>query len=141
MKIIMKLIGMFSLLMTFSTVSIVIADDLDVNPFNPLFTETVEPVATDAYQPEDKISKNVHPLQKYYIKKYTLMGTLVSFEKRIAMVRGVGGREFFIRIDDLLGNNGGKVTGINGRGIEVTEGDKIIFLAVRNRSVSNEENK
>ena len=117
------------------------SNDLEVNPFDQLVTETSDPVATDAYQKEDKVRKDVHPLQRYPVRKYTLMATLVSSEGKIAMVRGTSGREFFIRIDDLLGSGGGKISDINGRGIEVQEGDKIIFLAVRNRSVSNEENQ
>ena len=50
------------------------------------------------------------------------------------------GGEFFVRVNDTLGNANGKITGINKRGIEVTEKDKVVSLLVRNRSVSNDKN-
>jgi Tfp pilus assembly protein PilP len=56
------------------------------------------------------------------------------------MVRAKNGGEFFVRVNDTLGNANGKITGINKRGIEVTEKDKVVSLLVRNRSVSNDKN-
>ncbi len=39
---------------------------------------------------------------------------------------------------DLLGSDEGTITDINASGIEVSEENKVVSLAVRNRSVSNE---
>ena len=57
-----------------------------------------------------------------------------------AMIRAKNGEEFFVRLNDTLGDADGKVTSINKRGIEITEKDKIISLLVRNRSVGNDNN-
>ena len=56
------------------------------------------------------------------------------------MIRAKNGEEFFVRLNDTLGDADGKVTSINKRGIEITEKDKIISLLVRNRSVGNDNN-
>jgi len=79
-------------------------------------------------------------LQQQAVKKYTLMALIASKKGDIAMVRAKNGEEFFVRLNDTLGDADGKVTGINKRGIEITEKDKIISLLVRNRSVRNDKN-
>lgn len=112
------------------------SEDLPTNPFNPLMTQGEE----RAEDPVDGDSiNNMHPLQRSPVTKYTLMGTLVSDKGKIAMIRGVAGKEYFVKIDDLLGNRGGKIEDITGRGIEVREEEKIIFIAVRNRNIGDED--
>lgn len=114
------------------------SEDLPSNPFNPLMTQGEER-AEDAYPVDGESINNIHPLQRSPVTKYTLMGTLVSDKGKIAMIRGVAGKEYFVKIDDLLGNRGGKIEDITGRGIEVREEEKIIFIAVRNRNIGDED--
>lgn len=114
------------------------SEDLPTNPFNPLMTQGEER-AEDAYPVDGESINNIHPLQRSPVTKYTLMGTLVSDKGKIAMIRGVAGKEYFVKIDDLLGNRGGKIEDITGRGIEVREEEKIIFIAVRNRNIGDED--
>ena len=66
------------------------------------------------------------------------MGVVISKSVKIALIRANNGEEYFIRVGDLLGNDEGTITDINGSGIEVSEENKIVSLAVRNRSASNE---
>lgn len=115
-------------------------EELPANPFSPIFTETDGDGGADTYKKSDE-GNNVHPLQKFPVKKYTLMGVLSSAKGRVAMIRAVSGQEYFIHIDDLIGSDGGSVSDINGSGIEVKEKDRVVFLGVRNRSVSDEHNK
>jgi Tfp pilus assembly protein PilP len=68
------------------------------------------------------------------------MALITSKKGDIAMVRAENGEEFFVRINDLLGNADGKITDINARGIEVSEKNKIVSLLVRNRSIGNDKN-
>jgi hypothetical protein len=106
------------------------------NPFDPIFDTSSGSSATDYIESDS----SVHPLQQQAVKKYTLMALIASKKGDIAMVRAKNGEEFFVRLNDTLGDADGKVTGINKRGIEITEKDKIISLLVRNRSVSNDKN-
>lgn len=108
------------------------------NPFNPIFNTTSGSGASEYI--EDG-SANVHPLQQQPVKNYTLMALIASNKGNIAMVRAKNGEEFFVRVNDILGNADGKITGIHKRGIEVTEKDKVVSLLVRNRSVSNDKNQ
>ena len=107
-----------------------------VNPFDPIFNTSSGSSATDYIDGDS----SVHPLQQQAVKKYTLMALIASKKGDIAMVRAKNGEEFFVRLNDTLGDADGKVTGINKRGIEITEKDKIISLLVRNRSVRNDKN-
>jgi Tfp pilus assembly protein PilP len=68
------------------------------------------------------------------------MALITSKKSNIAMIRAKNGEEFFIRVNDTLGNADGKITSINKRGIEVTEKDKVVSLLVRNRGVNNDKN-
>ncbi len=108
------------------------------NPFDSIIESAPPPSATDYAEEE---ATNLHPLLRYPVKKYVLMGTLVSNEVGIALVRSKSGEEFFVRVSDILGNADGRITSINSRGIEVTEEDKVVNLLVRNRSISNDEGK
>jgi|GEM_PF-539184 hypothetical protein len=107
-----------------------------VNPFDPIFNTSSGSSATDYIDGDS----SVHPLQQQAVKKYTLMALIASKKGDIAMVRAKNGEEFFVRLNDTLGDADGKVTSINKRGIEITEKDKIISLLVRNRSVGNDNN-
>jgi len=107
------------------------------NPFNPIFSSSPGSGASEYI--EDG-SEKVHPLQQQPVKSYTLMALIASKKGDIAMVRSKNGEEFFVRVNDTLGDANGKITGINKRGIEVTEKDKVVSLLVRNRSVSNDKN-
>jgi type IV pilus assembly protein PilP len=111
-----------------------------VNPFNPIFTNS-SAIAQDAYSDNGELSEGIHPLQQQSVKNYTLMAVITSKNGKIAMVRAKNGEEYFVRIDDLLGNAEGKITSINARGIEVSEKDQVVSLLVRNRSVINEKAK
>ena len=66
------------------------------------------------------------------------MGVVISKTVKIGLIRANNGEEYFIRVGDLLGNAEGKITDINGFGIEVTEENKVVSLVVRNRSASHE---
>ncbi len=105
-----------------------------VNPFNSIFSSTAGG-ATDAYAQGDE-TQGKHPLQQFAVKKYILMGTLSSAKGEIALIRANNGEEYFIRINDLLGNANGKVSKIHGNGLEVSEKDQVVALSVRNRSVN-----
>ena len=112
-----------------------VADD---NAFGSLITNTDTTVpATDAPAAE-VIDKSLHPLLQHPVKSYILMGVVISKKVKIGLIRANNGEEYFIRMGDLLGSDEGTITDINVSGIEVSEENKVVSLAVRNRSASNE---
>ena len=126
---------LFVFWMMLSIVGTSVADD---NAFGSLITITETAVsAIDAPAP-DVIDKSVHPLLQHPVKNYILMGVIISKKVKIGLIRANNGEEYFIRVGDLLGNAEGTITDINGIGVEVTEENKVVSLAVRNRSASNE---
>ena len=126
---------LFVFWMMLSIVGTSVADD---NAFGSLITNTETAVsAIDAPAP-DVIDKSVHPLLQHPVKSYILMGVVISKKVKIGLIRANNGEEYFVREGDLLGNAEGTITDINGIGVEVTEENKVVSLAVRNRSASNE---
>jgi len=125
----------FWMILSIPIVGTSIADD---NAFGSLITDTETVVtATDA-PAADVIDKSVHPLLQHPVKNYILMGVVISKTVKIGLIRANNGEEYFIRMGDLLGSDEGTITDINVSGIEVSEENKVVSLAVRNRSVSNE---
>ena len=124
----------FWMMLSIPIVGTSVADD---NAFGSLITNTETAVsAIDAPAP-DVIDKSVHPLLQHPVKSYILMGVVISKTVKIALIRANNGEEYFIRVGDLLGNAEGTITDINVIGVEVSEENKVVSLAVRNRSASN----
>ena len=123
------------MMLSISIVSTSVADD---NAFGSLITNTDTTVPAADAPAAEVIDKSLHPLLQHPVKSYILMGVVISKSVKIALIRANNGEEYFIRVGDLLGNAEGTITDINGSGIEVSEENKVVSLAVRNRSASNE---
>ena len=105
------------------------------NPFNPISYS-----GTNLAPPPGSV-EGVHPLQQSPVNSYILMGVITSSKGKIGLIKAKNGGEYFVRVEELLGNENGKITQINRNGIEISEKDKIVSLLVRNRSVRNEKTK
>ncbi len=127
----------FTILGVFLSITLTGIANENRNPFEDITSGSGGGVS--AY-PDGETVEGVHPLKKYPVNNYILMALITSKKSNIAMIRAKNGEEFFIRVNDTLGNADGKITEINKRGIEITEKDKIISLLVRNRSVGNDKN-
>ena len=123
------------MMLSISIVSNSVADD---NAFGSLITNTDTAVPAIDAPAAEVIDKSLHPLLQHPVKSYILMGVVISETVKIGLIRANNGEEYFIRVGDLLGSDEGTITDINGSGIEVSEENKIVSLAVRNRSASNE---
>jgi type IV pilus assembly protein PilP len=134
----MKIKLVLSVLWTMLSISIVSTSVADDNAFGSLITNTDTTVPAADAPAAEVIDKSLHPLLQHPVKSYILMGVVISKTVKIALIRANNGEEYFIRVGDLLGNAEGTITDINGSGIEVSEENKIVSLAVRNRSASNE---
>ncbi len=134
----MKIKLVLSVLWTMLSISIVSTSVADDNAFGSLITNTDTAVPAADAPAAEVIDKSLHPLLQHPVKSYILMGVVISKTVKIALIRANNGEEYFIRVGDLLGNAEGTITDINGSGIEVSEENKIVSLAVRNRSASNE---
>jgi type IV pilus assembly protein PilP len=100
-----------------------------VNPFNPIFDTTSGSSAAE-YVEDDT---GVHPLQQYQVSSYTLVALISSKKAKIAMVKVKNGQEYFVRMNDALGNSSGRVTSFTKNGLEITQKDEVITLVVRNK--------
>ncbi len=134
----MKIKLVLSVLWTMLSISIVSTSVADDNAFGSLITNTDTAVPAADAPAAEVIDKSLHPLLQHPVNSYILMGVVISKTVKIALIRANNGEEYFIRVGDLLGNAEGTITDINGSGIEVSEENKVVSLAVRNRSASNE---
>ena len=89
----------------------------------------------------DPIDQSLHPLVQNTIRSNTIIGIMISPSMKTAFIRTLTGDEYFVSIGDKLGNANGTITDINYEGIEVTEDSNVTSLAVRNRSISNDESE
>ena len=126
------------LLMSFILATMLSGVSVAGNPFNQLDTGSSEPIAMDAPSGE-VIQEGVHPLVQYPTNSYKVIAVMVSNSKKIGLIRAKNAEEYFVRIGDSLGNSDGKISDMHGRGIEVSEENKIVSLLVRNRSTVNEK--
>ena len=131
----MKIKLVLFVMLSISIVSTSVADD---NAFGSLITNTDTAVPAADAPAAEVIDKSLHPLLQHPVKSYILMGVVISKSVKIALIRANNGEEYFIRVGDLLGNAEGTITDINVSGVEVSEENKVVSLAVRNRSASNE---
>ena len=134
----MKIKLVLFVLWTMLSISIVTTSVADDNAFGSLITNTDTAVPAADAPAAEVIDKSLHPLLQHPVKSYILMGVVISETVKIGLIRANNGEEYFIRVGDLLGSDEGTITDINGSGIEVSEENKIVSLAVRNRSASNE---
>ena len=134
----MKIKLVLFVLWTMLSISIVSTSVADDNAFGSLITNTDTAVPAADAPAAEVIDKSLHPLLQHPVKSYILMGVVISETVKIGLIRANNGEEYFIRVGDLLGSDEGTITDINGSGIEVSEENKIVSLAVRNRSASNE---
>ena len=88
--------------------------------------------------PSSNVDKTLHPLFQSPVTSNILMGVMIAPSKKIALVRTATGDEYFLKIGDKLGDAGGSVTGMSINSIDVTEGEKVVTLSVRNRSIADE---
>jgi len=86
----------------------------------------------------EPIDQTLHPLIQNTIASNSLVAVMVSQNLKIGLIRTLNGDKYFIRIGDKLGNSNGTITSIKADTIEITEEGKVVSLAVRNRSVTNE---
>ena len=86
----------------------------------------------------EPIDQTLHPLIQNTIASNSLVAVMVSQNLKIGLIRTLNGDKYFIRIGDKLGNSNGTITSIKADAIEITEEGKVVSLAVRNRSVTNE---
>ena len=134
----MKIKLVLFLLWTMLSIPLASTSVADDNAFGSLITNTETTVSAIDAPAAEVIDKSLHPLLQHPVNSYILMGVVISQTVKIALIRANNGEEYFIREGDLLGNAEGKITDINGFGIEVTEENKVVSLAVRNRSASHE---
>ena len=126
------------LLMSFILTTMLSEVSVADNPFDQLDTSSSDSVAMDAPSGE-VIQEGVHPLVQYPTNSYKVIAVMVSNSKKIGLIRAKNAEEYFVRIGDSLGNAEGKISDMHGRGIEVSEENKIVSLLVRNRSTVNEK--
>jgi Tfp pilus assembly protein PilP len=101
----------------------------NANPFNSIFETASSSTAADYVESDE----GVHPLQQHQVESYTLVALIDSKKSKIAMIRAKNGQEYFVRMNDTLGNSDGRITGFSKNAIEVTQKNEVIALTIRNK--------
>jgi len=118
----------------FASIAIAVMANEGFNPFTPLTSSS----SGGAQNAPDGTISSTHILQMLPVRNYTLMGVITSKNSQIALVRASNGEEYFVRVNDSIGDSNGVIKSITKNGIEVKEADKMVSLKVRNRGVRND---
>lgn len=81
------------------------------------------------------------PLLRDPIYFYKLAGIIVSPTDSIALIRAKNKVDYFVKVGDAVGNEGGKISAISTDGITLDVNGKLMDLTVSNRlDIQNESN-
>ncbi len=88
------------------------------DPFEPLVTK--EPVVAEVVK---KVRPEVlkGPLEKYELKQFRLLAIIVVRGTPRAMVKAPDGKSYTVKVDDYIGMNGGLVTDIQTKIIDIDQ--------------------
>lgn len=81
-----------------------------VDPFKPFIALEVIKVSNDAKTSLKNVATT--PLQQFGLEQIKVTGIAGSEDKRIALIEDPKGRGYIAHVGTLIGQNGGKVTGI-----------------------------
>ncbi len=105
------------------------------DPFTP-FTFVMEDnlgLSTDGKKNKSDSLSNLSPTINYPLSSYRILGTIISDKKSVVVVKARDHSDYYLTMDEAIGNEGGKIRDINAEGIVVDVKGRIIPLKVRNR--------
>ena len=115
------------------------------NPFNKLTPTDVGTTAQSKAPITKEIDPERHPLVRWPLDQYVIMGVLLSEDRKIAIVRTPRPhlQSYLLHIGDLLGDENCRVRSIDNSGITMLESfselPKQIRLEVRNKGVKTKD--
>ena len=115
------------------------------NPFNKLTPTDVGTTAQSIAPITKEIDPERHPLVRWPLDQYVIMGVLLSEDRKIAIVRTPRPhlQSYLLHIGDLLGDENCRVRSIDNSGITMLESfselPKKIRLEVRNKGVKTKD--
>ena len=123
---------------------------LCANPFNSLGAADVRSSTQQTAIIDKEVDPERHPLLRWPVEQYVIMGVLLSENTKVAIVRSPAphSQVYLLRFGDLLGDQDAIVQTIDGNGLGVVqvsldESPKNLRLDVRNRGIDlgNEGNE
>lgn len=110
-------------------------DGLDRDPFSPFVLDiptgvSEVPVVEEGANREEEY---INPLERDSVYNYKVVGIMASSEKALAVVKTMDRQEFFVRLGDKLGREGGVVDVINTDGVSVVNEEEVVDIPVRNK--------
>ena len=115
------------------------------NPFSKLTSEDVAPTPQSTTPAKKEIDPERHPLVRWPLDQYVIMGVLLSDDNKIAIVRTPQphSQSYLLHIGDLLGDEDCLVRNIDKSGLAMIESSselpKQIRLEVRNKGVKSKD--
>jgi len=124
------------------------------NPFLRKLEKEASPAAIDGEQtiipdkmPEDEASAMIEPtradpgerdpLLMYGVRDFFVVGTLVSPQEQIAVLRAKGKERMFVRVGDRIGVEKYAIRAIDVGGLSLAKDESILRLPVRNPAMED----
>lgn len=90
--------------------------------------------SSKATKSEAKDNQSIaNPLLANPLATYILVGLAISKEQAIAVVKAPDTKDYFVKIGDILGKEGGHIESMNSDGITVNMENSIITIPVSNK--------
>ncbi len=110
------------------------------DPFMPYTVGTAEKSNKPDSSPS--IEAALRPLDTKPLTSYTVVGAILSPEKKLGVIKAPDGRDYFVAVGDQLGKEGGIVEEIALEGISLKMGEEKVVLMVSNKTQApSHENK
>jgi Tfp pilus assembly protein PilP len=119
----------------FAIANSAIAQERD--PFSPTGNGVINAVKEMVQGSEATAQENPQtagdPLTSSQLPAYKVAGVLVSEDKKVAAVKAINGATYIVKIGDSLGSEGGKISDITPKGINIQTATKEVKIPVSNK--------
>lgn len=107
------------------------------DPFSPTGNGVINAVKDIVQGTDSSAQENSgvvgDPLTSSQLPAYKVAGVIVSENKKIAAVKAINGVTYIVKIGDNLGSEGGKISDITTKGINIQTATKEVKIPVSNK--------
>lgn len=100
------------------------------DPFQPATWSGNKTAKTET---QDAALPFAHPLEANPLAAYILVGVAISQEQAIGVIKAPDTKDYFVKVGDVLGKEGGHIEAMNSDGIAVNTGNNVITIPVSNK--------
>lgn len=109
----------------------------ETDPFVPQVSPPSSKSSGSSTSTSRNYSSNIIELDKYPLATYRLIGIIIAKSKKqeVAVLRSQDGQDYFVKLEDAIGKEGGIIKKINLENMVVEVGEEIKTITVGNKVI------